>query len=143
MTAPSLNSRRQGNRAIRCLAILERAANAGATCPTNAELADMLGYASGNGPSGLINLLEVSGLIAVHRSNSGRVVTIAKTGKRTSGVILKRRPTDWSADQDAIMMDALAAETGFTAIGRMIGKSKNACISRFHKITASMGEQAR
>jgi hypothetical protein len=103
----------------------------------------MLGYASGNGPSGLINLLEVSGLIAVRRSNSGRVVTIAKTGKRTAGVMLKRRPTDWSADQDAIMMDALAAETGFTAIGRMIGKSKNACISRFHKITAAMGGQAQ
>ncbi len=135
-------SRHQDGRAERCFAILERAANAGATCPTNVELADLLGYSSGNGPSGLVNLLEVSGLITVERSNMGRVVTIAKTGKRTGGIILKRRATDWSADQDAIMMGALAAETGFTAIGRMIGKSKNACISRFRKITAAMGEQA-
>ncbi|MGW8202608.1 hypothetical protein ACWGM0_08670 [Sphingomonas bisphenolicum] len=143
MPVLALKSRHQGGRAECCFAILERAANAGAVCPTNVELADMLGYSSGNGPSGLVNLLEVSGLITVERSAMGRVVTIAKTGKRTSGNILKRRATDWSADQDAIMMDALAAETGFTAIGRMIGKSKNACVSRFHKITAAMGEQAQ
>lgn len=37
----------------------------------------------------------------------------------------------------------LPNETGFTAIGRMIGKSKSACISRFHKIAAAMGQQAR
>lgn len=143
MPALTLKSRHQGARVQRCFTILERAANAGAVCPTNVELADILGYSSGNGPSGLVNLLEVSGLITVERSNIGRVVTIVKTGKRTSGIIIKRRAADWTVDQDAIMMDALAAETGFTAIGRMIGKSKSACISRFHKITAQMGGQAQ
>lgn len=138
MTAPA----RHSDRARRCLAILERAANAGDVCPTNEALASMLGYASSNGPSGLVNLLDVSGFITVERSHSGRVITIMKTGKKTAGIAIPRRATDWTADQDAIMMDALALETGFTAIGRMIGKSKSACISRFHKITAQMGAQA-
>ena len=138
MTAPSP----QSQRAVRCLAALERAANAGDLCPTNDMLATMLGYASGNGPSSLINLLEVAGFITVERGASGRVVTIVKTGKKTAGTVIPRRPTDWTVDQDAIMMDALAQEIGFTAIGRMIGKTKSACISRFHKITAQMGAQA-
>lgn len=136
------NTRRQGSRATRCLAIIERAANAGERCPTNETLAQLLGYSSGNGPSGLVNLLEVSGFITVARSNAGRVVTIVKTGKQTTGIALPRRATDWTADQDAIIMDALADNIGFTAIGRMIGKSKSACVSRFNKITAHMGEQA-
>lgn len=138
MTAPG----RHSDRATRCLAILERAANAGAVCPTNDMLATMLDYASGNGPSGLVNLLEVSGFITVERGCSGRVVTIVKTGKKTAGVVIPRRATDWTVDQDAIMMDALSQELGFTAIGRMIGKTKSACISRFNKITAQMGAQA-
>lgn len=139
----AMKTRRQGSRAIRCLAILERAADAGEPCPTNETLARLLGYASGNGPSGLVNLLEVSGLITVARSNAGRVVTIVKTGKRTAGIAIPRRATDWTVDQDEIMMDALAQEYGFTAIGRMLGKTKSACISRFHKIAAQMGAQAR
>ena len=133
---------RHSARITRCLAILEGAANAGDVCPSNGTLADMLGYASGNGPSGLVNLLEVAGFITVERSHSGRVVTIVKTGKKTAGIAVPRRATDWTVDQDAIMMDALALETGFTAIGRILGKSKSACISRFHKITAQMGAQA-
>lgn len=129
-------------RLTRCFAILERAANAGDCCPTNNVLAELLGYSSGNGPSGLVNLLEVAGLIRVERSNDGRVVTIVRSGKRTAGVIRPPRPSDWSEDQDAILMDGIAEGEGFTAIGKMIGKSKSACISRFKKIAASMGEQA-
>lgn len=130
------------DRLQRCFAILERAANSGAPCPTNNDLAELLGYCSGNGPSGLVNLLEVAGCITVERSNCGRVVTINRTGKRTAGIVLKRRSTDWTEDQDAILMDGLAEGEGFTAIGRMIGKTKSACVSRFHKIAAAMGEQA-
>jgi hypothetical protein len=136
----AIRSRRNGSQAQRCLAILERAANAGDTCPTNTALADLLGYASGNGPSGLVNLLEVSGFISVERSNAGRVVTIVKSGKRTAGIVIPRKPSDWTADQDAIMMDAVADGAGFTAIGRMLGKTKNACQSRFRKIAAQLGE---
>ena len=138
-----MKSLQHGSRTIHCLTILERAANAGEPCPTNQTLAQLLGYSSTNGPSGLVNLLEVSGFIAVERSNAGRVVTISKSGKRTAGIVIPRRSTDWTVDQDAIMMDALAQDYGFTAIGRMIGKTKSACISRFHKITAQMGAQAQ
>jgi len=142
MSAATFKRRRHSERAERCFAILERAANAGDVCPTNDTLAQLLDYSSGNGPAGLVNLLEVAGLISVERSHSGRVVTITKTGKRTAGIAIPRRATDWTVDQDDIMMDALAGEIGFTAIGRMINKSKSACISRFHKITAQMGTQA-
>lgn len=131
------------NRVEQCFAILERAANAGAACPTNNDLAEMLGYCSGNGPSGLVNLLEVAGCISVERSNCGRVVTINRTGKRTAGIVLKRRPGDWTADQDEILMDGIAEGEGFTAVGKILGKTKSACVSRFQKIAAAMGEQAQ
>ncbi len=39
-------------------------------------------------------------------------------------------------------MDGLAEGVGFTELGRILGKSKSACISRFKKITAQMGSQA-
>lgn len=142
MLACAATSSRRITQAERCLAILERAANAGDICPTNETLADLLGYSSGNGPSGLVNLLEVSGLITVARSNAGRVITIVRTGKQTAGIAIPRRATDWTEDQDAILMDGLAEAVGFTELGRILGKSKSACISRFKKITAQMGSQA-
>ncbi|MFD1104601.1 SANT/Myb-like DNA-binding domain-containing protein [Sphingobium olei] len=131
------------DRLQRCFAILERAANDGATCPTNNDLAEMLGYCSGNGPSGLVNLLEVSGYITVERSNCGRVVTISRTGKRTAGIIVQRRPGDWTEDQDAILMDGIAEGETFASVGAILGKTKSACKSRFSKIAAAMGEQAQ
>ncbi|WP_278984579.1 hypothetical protein [Sphingobium yanoikuyae] len=91
MLACAATSSRRITQAERCLAILERAANAGDICPTNETLADLLGYSSGNGPSGLVNLLEVSGLITVARSNAGRVITIVRTGKQTAGIAIVAR----------------------------------------------------
>ena len=142
MLACAATSSRRITQAERCLSILERAANAGDICPTNETLADLLGYSSGNGPSGLVNLLEVSGLITVAPSNAGRVITIVRTGKQTAGIAISRRAIDWTEDQDAILMDGLAESLGFTKLGRILGKSKSACISRFKKITAQMGSQA-
>lgn len=49
----------------------------------------------------------------------------------------------WDDGKDAIMCDLLADGIGFTIIGRTVGKSKSACISRFHKIKRQMGWQAR
>lgn len=134
--------RNQSSKTERCLAILERAANAGDVCPTNQTLAELLGYSSTHSPSGLVNLLEVSGFITIKRANTGRVVTIVRTGRKTAGKAIPRRPTDWTVDQDAIMMDGLAEGEGVTVIGHMLGKGKQACISRFQKITAQMGVQA-
>ncbi|EQA96833.1 hypothetical protein [Sphingobium baderi] len=130
------------DRLLRCLRILEAAADEGKECPTNAYLADMLGYAAPNMASGVVSLLETMGFIKVQRGRRNRVVTIVKTGSRTAGTVTSRKPGDWTEDQDAILMDGLAEGVGFTEIGRIVHKSKHACISRFNKLAAEMGEQA-
>lgn len=130
------------DRPQRCLAILKRAAEAGARCPSNGDIADMLGIASTGAASEIVSLLEAAGHITVERSRTSRIVTIVATGHRTAGIPIKRRAGDWTEDQDAILMDGLAEGEGFTALGKLIGKSKHACISRFNKIRAEMGAQA-
>lgn len=134
---------RKDERLQRCYEIVERAANNDCACPTNAQLADMLGYSGIGHPSGLLSLLEAMGFITVERSNHGRVVTICKTGRRTAGIITPRKEGDWTEDQDAILMDGIAEGESFSAVGVIIGKTKSACVSRFRKISAAMGEQAR
>lgn len=126
----------------RCYEILCAAADSGKICPNNQDLCDMLGYSSPNKASGAVGLLETMGFITVQRGRTNRVVTIVKTGARTAGVAVMHKPGDWTDDQDEILMDGTAEGVGFTEIGKMIGKSKHACISRFKKIAASMGAQA-
>lgn len=127
----------------RCYEILCAAADAGKPCPSNQDLCDMLDYATPAKASGVVSLLGTMGLITVQRGQSHRVVTIVKSGKRTAGVVVKRRSTDWTEDQDEILMDGIAEGEGFTAVGRIIGKSRAACVSRFNKIAARMGDQAQ
>lgn len=131
------------DRLLRLLRILEQAADAGDVCPSNSDLADRLGYAAHNTASNAVSLLETMGFITVARGKRNRVVTIVKTGKRTAGVVVNRKPGDWTEDQDAILMDGLSEGVGFTAIGKMLGKTKHGCISRFNKLRDQMGEQAR
>lgn len=69
---------------------LRIAASYGAPCPTNAELAERLGYAAhrpGSKPgtvAEVVKALEVAGLIRVYRFATSRIVEIVQTGKRTS-----------------------------------------------------------
>jgi hypothetical protein len=131
------------DRLTKMLRALERAANAGVPCPSNDDLSRTLGYASPSKASDLIAMLETIGFITVERGCDTRVVTIVKTGKRTAGEVGKRRQKNgWTEDQEAILMDGMAEGLTFAAIGKILGKSKNACVSRFHALAASMGHQA-
>ncbi|WP_069338347.1 SANT/Myb-like DNA-binding domain-containing protein [Sphingobium yanoikuyae] len=143
-TRKAKHTQARDDRLQRCYQILCDAAAAHQVCPTNQDLSDMLGYSAPNKASEVISLIEVMGLITVQRGLRNRVVTIVKTGDRTAGVVVSRhrKPSDWTEDQDAILMDGLAEGVGFTPIGKMLGKSKHACISRFNKIRAEMGAQA-
>lgn len=62
---------------------IERAAQAGAPCPTNAELAVLLGLKSTGSASAFVFALEAGGRIAVERFGSARQVTILATGQAT------------------------------------------------------------
>lgn len=139
----SVAQQARDDRLLKCLRILEAAANNGTECPSNADLADMLGYAAPNKASGVVSLLEAMGFIKVQRGRRNRVVTIVKTGARTAGTVTIRKPGDWTEDEDAILMDGIAEGEGFASVGKIIGKTKSACVSRFRKIAAQMGEQAQ
>ena len=131
------------DRLMRCFEILKRAAENGETCPTNADLADMLGYSAPNKASDVVSLLEVMGLIRVARGRKNRVVTICKTGQKTAGVVLKRSSTSFTEDDDAILMDGIAEGLSFPQVGLILKRTTHACSSRFYRIAAQMGDQAQ
>lgn len=58
-------------------------ADAGAPCPTNAEVAAILGGDDRDG-SYMISALERAGKIVVHRQTTGRRIRIVGTGKATA-----------------------------------------------------------
>lgn len=140
-TARVKKERRAEDRLICCLDILKRAAAAGATCPTNGDIADMLGLSSTATASGLVALLETAGHIKVERGRTSRVVTIVATGQRTAvrTVTIKG---GWTDNDDAVLMDAIADGAAFADIAKALHRSKSACISRFHRLAAEMGSQA-
>ncbi|GEM_PF-1934139 len=148
ITAPCKGKRtpqqkRRDDRLTNVFRALERAANSDAPCPTNEALAETLGYANPSKASDLIALLQTMGFVRVERGNNQRIVTIVKTGKRTAGHIVRRqRKGGWTEDQDAILMDGIAEGHTFAAVGKILHKSKNACIGRFRTLSAALGHQA-
>lgn len=68
------------------LQAIERAAEAGHQCPSNAQIFDLVGCGINQG-SQIIAALERKGVITVERRQNRRVVTIVSTGKRTAGDI--------------------------------------------------------
>lgn len=68
----------------RALAAIERAAEAGEPCPSNNDLADLLGHASPSAGSDIVRELEALGLILVERFQQARRVTILATGRVTA-----------------------------------------------------------
>jgi len=79
--------------AARALASLEAAAAIGARCPSNADLAEIIGAASVSNGASIVSLLEQRGLITVKRFAMGRVVTIVATGHSTAPITGQRH---WS-----------------------------------------------
>lgn len=63
---------------------LVAAAAAGADCPRNADLSEMLGIGTGSTPSLVINQLELRGVLAVQRTQTTRRVTVLATGHSTA-----------------------------------------------------------
>ncbi|AOF97217.1 hypothetical protein [Sphingobium sp. RAC03] len=139
----SPQQRQRDERLVLLLKALERAADAGAECPSNEDLGRTLGYSGPSKVSDLIALLEVAGLITCARGRSSRVITIVKTGRSTAGEVkFSRRKGGWTVDMDAILMDAIAEGLTFHAAGDILRKSKNSCISRFRTLSATLGHQA-
>jgi hypothetical protein len=70
--------------ADRVFAMLLAAAEAGAACPTNQEIADTLGIMANSRAGAVIAQLERRRLIAVERRSHMRRVTIMRVGARTA-----------------------------------------------------------
>ncbi|HET7154969.1 MAG TPA: SANT/Myb-like DNA-binding domain-containing protein [Hyphomicrobiaceae bacterium] len=131
------------NKIQRAFAIIEASANEGRPCPTNRDLADMLGYSTPSKGVGVVNFLEAAGLIKVRRARKSRIVTIVRTGKKTAGEIDILPAANWTEDEDAILMDGIAEGASFGRVASILHKTENACTLRFHRIAAQMGEQAQ
>lgn len=96
---------------------LARAADAGAKCPSNDALAELLGIGSIGAASEYVSQLEQRGLIRVERTRCTRRVTITATGRSTAPIAQGASFT--SGDQpsgEALveMIAARAAELGKT-----------------------------
>ena len=130
------------NKVQRAFQLIEAAANEGKPCPTNRDLADMLGYAAPNQACGIVNLLEATGFITVKRGRKSRVVTIVKTGRKTAGPVPIAPAKGWTEDDDAILMDGIAEGATFKRVAEILHKTENACTLRFHRIAEGMGPQA-
>lgn len=65
------------------LRMIEAAADAGRTCPSNAEIADRCGFASVATSVRVIDALQDGGWITVTRFQAGREVTVMATGRTT------------------------------------------------------------
>jgi hypothetical protein len=139
------------------LAMLTRAANDGAPCPSNDEIAERIGAESSATAVRTIALLEVMGCITVQRGNDRRVVTIVATGKCTAGTIrnpikprprvgrrkvYRRRENAWTAADDGFLMDRIAEGDDFEQAAFVIGKTADVCEARFGMLAAQMGAQA-
>jgi hypothetical protein len=63
---------------------LEWAASLGQACPTNEQIAELLGHASSSIGSQMLSILQREGRIVVHRGQCSRWVTIVATGLSTA-----------------------------------------------------------
>lgn len=68
------------------LAAIEKAAARGERCPSNDQIAGIIGCGLGSA-SGMVTALERKGWIAVERGSTNRVVTVLATGKCTAGTV--------------------------------------------------------
>lgn len=69
--------------------LIKLAAENGLECPTNAALAEAVGYRSTANVAKALSFLAVAGMIEIERFNHTRIVTIVASGKKTAGAIRK------------------------------------------------------
>jgi DNA-binding MarR family transcriptional regulator len=87
------------------LGILVEAAEHGARCPSNEDIAEKLGFAL-SAPPQILNRLERRGEIAVERYQRSRRVTVISTGKATAPV--KNKTPHWRAVPRPASMPSLS-----------------------------------
>lgn len=81
MIAPYTSAATEAERIV--LQALIKAANSHAPCPSNNELAELLGASSTATPVGILRRLQARGIIRVERFSTSRQVTIVASGRRT------------------------------------------------------------
>lgn len=81
-------------RASVALAAIKRAAEAGEPCPSNLQLARLIGAESMSAGANVVSFLAATGVISVERGSSNRVVTVHSIGKSTAGRV---KAPHWSA----------------------------------------------
>ena len=123
--------------------MMRTAAEHGDKAPANTVLATALGVGPATA-SNVVELCETMNLIRVDRGRSDRVVTIVATGARTAGKVTGKpaKPTVWTSDLDAALMDAVAEGIGFPEIARDLRLSLGAVKRRFELLRARFGGQA-
>jgi hypothetical protein len=129
-------------------AMIEKAANDRTECPSNAELATMIGAGSTSAGADVVATLEALGMISVRRGRAARVITITATGKSTSGTIpdpiktVSRSNEGWTPERDAVLMEAVAQGLDFEQAAHWVGFDAEQCAARFDELAAQMGPQA-
>lgn len=83
----------------RMLEILTAAAEAGAVCPTNDHLCEVMGMNSIGEPPTVMNALAKTGVIKVERFKQSRIITIVASGKATAG---QRGDPHYSTDRTIV-----------------------------------------
>jgi hypothetical protein len=139
------------------MSLLSRAAEDGARCPNNPEIAYRIGAGSPASAARSVALLETMGLITVERGHMSRVVTIVATGKRTAGAIkhsrifskrvgmrkrYQKREINWTANDDALLMERVSLGDDFEQAAAFVGKTGDVAAARFDHLAARMGWQA-
>lgn len=129
------------DRAKRVFQIVKSAAENGIECPTNAAIAESVGYSSTSRAADAISFLSTAGMIRVERSRNSRVVEIVATGKRTAGKITNvasyaTPALDAFADH---LADGKTVRESSAAMGLSYAQGR----AYLNRIKARLGPQAR
>lgn len=126
----------------RVFAMLERAAVGGLECPTNQQIARLVGARSIASAARIVAALEKARRIKVIRLQNYRVVEIVATGKRTMAQGLVNRwavPKDSQVDKVA---DHMAEGATFAECARTMGVTLDYVHRAWRHILKGLGPQA-
>ena len=115
---------------------LADAAELGLPCPTNAVLADALGYASDNTAGKVVARLAKAGYITVTSTRNLRTVVITATGAST-------RPPLSDTERRDILAQLVADGTPLSLAGASLNMNGKTYNQVWRGICADLGEQAR
>lgn len=130
------------------LALIEKAARSGHPCPSNARLANALGFASTGAPQAVLNRLQARGAIEIGRCCSERVIRIVASGLQTAGDMsspakLRKNSGGGKVTRKDRYAHALSECGDINWAARMIGVAPETGQRLFAEICADLGEQAQ